>query len=255
MLTRRSVSPHVFPCSDVDGAVQAFLRDGFVVLSDGLPPDEVDKLKCIVTQKADNILRLDEAGLEPAWKQHGFRRFSYGEYGHSREWEYLGLNERVLPILKGIWQGHDFRAVGAGGDFVLPGGTWQPLHNDMSWRAAGEQVPRVVIVNYYVSDVLPTSGPVRIVPGTARFPVPPYKVIGRFEPRWMKESVITGRPGYAVIRDPRAWHGGTPNTSTDTRYMPNIEYVLRDAPIDEVYGDTNLEQLSQGRWIAEFTNS
>ena len=114
MLTRRSVSRHIFPCSDVDGAVHAFRRDGFVVLSDGLSLGEVAKLKRIVTQKAENILRLDEAGIEPAWKQHGFRRYSYGEYGHSPEWEYLGLNEKVLPILKGIWQGHDFRAVGAG---------------------------------------------------------------------------------------------------------------------------------------------
>ena len=37
--------------------------------------------------------------------------------------------------------------------------------------------------------------------------------------------------------------------------MPAVEYVLRDAPIHEVNGDTNLEQLSQGRWIAEFANS
>jgi hypothetical protein len=37
--------------------------------------------------------------------------------------------------------------------------------------------------------------------------------------------------------------------------MPNIEYVLRDAPMDEIDGDTNVEQLSRGRWIAEFANS
>ena len=254
-LTRRARPRHVFACSDVAGAVEAFRRDGFVVLSDGLDPEDVASLKEMVERKGQEIVRLDEAGVLPAWKRHGFKRYSYGEYGHSPEWEHLGHNERVLPILKGIWQGHDFRAVGAGGDFVLPGGTWQPLHNDMTWKAAGEPVPRVILVNYYVSEVQPRCGPIRIVPGTARFPVPPHKVINRFEPRWMKQSLVTGKPGYAIIRDPRAWHGGTPNTSPDARYMVDIGYVLRDAQAEEIDGDTNVEQLSQGRWIAEFSNS
>ena len=42
----------------------------------------------------------------------------------------------------------------------------------MAWKAAGEPVPRVILVNYYVSDVRPSSGPIRIVPGTAQFPYP-----------------------------------------------------------------------------------
>ena len=35
--------------------------------------------------------------------------------------------------------GHAFRAVAAGGDFVLPGGEIQALHNDLSWKGAGEK--------------------------------------------------------------------------------------------------------------------
>ena len=30
--------------------------------------------------------------------------------------------------------------------------------------------------------------------------------------------------GSVIIRDPRAWHGGTPNLSSMRRYLPNIEY-------------------------------
>jgi ectoine hydroxylase-related dioxygenase (phytanoyl-CoA dioxygenase family) len=254
-LTRGRRSARAFRCSDVEAAVRAFSRDGFVVLSDALDPDAVEELRKIVEEKATEIVRLDEAGLLPPEKRHGHNRYSYGEYGHSAEWEYLGKNESVLPVLMRIWEGRGFRAVGAGGDFVLPGGTWQALHNDMSWRAAGERMPRVLTVNYYVTDVQSTNGPIRLVPGTARFPVPPHRVIDRFEPRWMKRSVILGKPGYAIIRDPRVWHGGTPNCSSAPRYMPNIEYVLRDAPMDEIDGDTNVEQLSRGRWIAEFANS
>ena len=45
------------------------------------------------------------------------------------------------------------------------------------------------------------------------------------EPLWMKRSTVCPvAAGSAIIRDPRAWHGGTPNLSNETRCMPNVEY-------------------------------
>ena len=113
-------------------------------------------------------------------------------------------------ILRGDLAGSAFRAVAAGGDFVLPGGEWQPLHNDLAWKGAGEEVPRLLIVNYYVSDVRAASGPIRMVPGTARFPVPPHRVIGKHEPAWMKQSVATGQ----------AWLCGHPRSAGLARRHP-----------------------------------
>ena len=252
-LTKKAATPPVLHCAQVEEAVRLFYRDGYVVLSDALTTDEAQALHATVKRKADGIVELDEKGLLKADTKHGDKRYSFGEYGHSQEWEYLAQNERVLAIIKAIWKGHAFRALTAGGDFVLPGGTWQALHNDMAWKAAGEKLPRVVIVNYYVSNVLPSSGPIRQIPGTARFPVP-NKVVKDFEPEWMRQSVVTGKPGYAIIRDPRVWHGGTPNTSSEPRYMPNLEFVLRDAPIEEMGGTPVLDQLNRGQWIAEFAN-
>lgn len=253
---RTEAKPTGFPvlqCTDVEEAARTFYRNGFVVLAEALTAAEAEELKEIVKRKADETLRSLEAGLLPPEPGHGDKRYSFGDYGHSPEWEYLASNERVLGVLKAIWKGRPFRAVAAGGDFVFPGGTYQPLHNDMAWRAAGEELPRVVTVNYYVSDIERINGPIRQVPGTARFPVP-NQVVAKFEPGWMKESVVTGKRGYAVIRDPRAWHGGTPNNSSEVRYMPNLEYVLRDAPLHEVLGSAVLNQLKRGKWIAEFAN-
>ena len=140
-LTRRSYSPPVFRCSDVEAAVNAFRRDGFVILSDALAPGDVDKLRRIVDQKAEDIVRRHAEGLLAEDLMHGSSRYSFGEYGHNPEWEYLGHNPTVLGVLGGIWEGHGYRAVAAGGDFVLPGGAWQPLHSDMGWKAAGEECP------------------------------------------------------------------------------------------------------------------
>jgi ectoine hydroxylase-related dioxygenase (phytanoyl-CoA dioxygenase family) len=253
-LTRRSFTPPILSSGDVAEAVKVFYRDGFVVIADGLTQEEASQLKAVVKHKADEILKLEAQGLVRPELRHGDKRYSYGEYGANPEWEHLAQNPRVLGIVKAIWKGRAFRALSAQGDFVLPGGTWQPLHNDMIWRGAGEKVPRVVITNYYVSDVLPSSGPIRQIAGTARFPVP-NRVVNKYEPSWMRESIITGKPGYAVIRDPRVWHGGTPNTSTEPRYMPNVEYVLRDVDAEEIGGTLNLNQLNQQRWIAEFENA
>ena len=66
----------------------------------------------------------------------------------------------------------------------------------------------------------------------------------------MKRSTITGHPGFAVIRDQRGWHGGTPNTSSEPRYMPDVMYVLRDAPAAAATF-LNMTAPSAGKWIAE----
>jgi hypothetical protein len=34
-----------------------------------------------------------------------------------------------------------------------------------------------------------------------------------------------------------------------------VEYIIRDAPLSEVGGTLNLEQLKRGQWIAEFPNT
>ena len=42
----------------------------------------------------------------------------------------------------------------------------------------------------------------------------------------MRLSTLAGAPaGAAIIRDTRAWHGGTPNLGREIRAMPNVEYM------------------------------
>jgi hypothetical protein len=41
----------------------------------------------------------------------------------------------------------------------------------------------------------------------------------------MKLSTVCPAPaGSVLIRDVRAWHGGTPNLSDEVRCIPNVEY-------------------------------
>merc|ERR1712046_182393 len=45
------------------------------------------------------------------------------------------------------------------------------------------------------------------------------------EPEWMKLSTLRPLPaGSVIVRDVRAWHGGTPNVSDEIRCIPNVEF-------------------------------
>ena len=253
-MTRNSFSIEMVQPEQVKDAVNLFYRDGFVVIADVLDVDEVKRLKEVVERKGIEIANLDKQGLLPPHADHGEARYSFGDFGHNPSWEYIAQNMKILPIIKAIWKEHSFMAVSAGGDFVLPGGKFQILHNDMGWRASGDSPPKVITVNYYITDITRENGPIRQIPRTARFP-PPTSLLEKFEPAWMKDAILTGRAGTAIIRDPRGWHGGTPNLSSETRYMPNCEYVLKGASLKEVGGFANELQLSQGKCICEFSGS
>ena len=67
------------------------------------------------------------------------------------------------------------------------------------------------------------NGPTRQIPGTqnSRARIPD---LGQ-EPEWMKLSTVCPAPaGSIMIRDTRAWHGGTPNLTDEVRSIPNLEF-------------------------------
>ena len=136
----------------------------------------------------------------------------------------------------------NYIARGGGGDFCLPGAVhYQPLHSDMGdrRRIGGQTLgsfydPRGIMnyrdlpcpyicCNFLTVDSTAINGPTRQIPGTqhSREPIPKLKE----EPEWMKLSTVCHAPaGSVLIRDTRAWHGGTPNLSQEVRAMPNAEF-------------------------------
>jgi hypothetical protein len=130
----------------------------------------------------------------------------------------------------------------ASGDFCLPGAVgYQPLHSDVGdWRGddktpfsafhdpRGELTIRdlpapYVCVNFLPQDVTRLNGPTRQIPGTqhSRVRIPKLDE----EPEWMRLSTVCPAPAGAImIRDVRAWHGGTPNISDAMRSIPNLEF-------------------------------
>jgi hypothetical protein len=191
-------------------------------------------------------------------------RYSYGTASASRQllhepvWASMIDLSTTTPLLAHIFGGDDYWVIGAGGDLCLPGAIeYQTLHADyrerfdlppgrlaqarrlgvelrtvpggeaLDDRTRGlvfERTPPRVTINFLMSDQTWENGPIRHIPGTqARPSSPPTQAD---EPPWMRLSTVVGAPaGAGVFRDPRGWHGATPNVSREIRAMPNVEYA------------------------------
>ena len=191
-------------------------------------------------------------------------RYSFGTSSASRHlmhdpaWTQLLDLPTTTPILTEIFGTPDYLVRGGGGDVCLPGAIeYQHLHCDQkdslamppgrlrqaaacgvelrarpgtdeldlaTQRLVIERTAPLVTINFLLDEMTRENGPIRQIPGShSAQGSPPLPVD---EPEWMRLSTLVGAPaGAGVLRDIRAWHGGTPNLSRDVRAMPNIEYV------------------------------
>ena len=151
-------------------------------------------------------------------------------------------NPVVTAILTKIFGSTNYLLRAASGDFCLPGTVdYQLLHSDVGdwvsetkspfssfYDPSGEvtlrDLPRpYVCVNFLPQHLTRLNGPTRQIPGTqkSRALIPRLKD----EPEWMRLSTVCPVPaGSIMIRDTRAWHGGTPNVSDAVRSLPNLEF-------------------------------
>jgi ectoine hydroxylase-related dioxygenase (phytanoyl-CoA dioxygenase family) len=238
------VGLEVLEPSEVERAVRLFHRDGFVVVRDALTAAQTEFLRAGVAEVVDDIVALDSDHRG----NRGSNRYSFGGSSltrsmlHRPEWQMLVDLPTVTPILRAIFGSDDYIVRAASGDFCLPGAVeYQPLHSDMRDFVDGTSTPfssfrdprghlsnrdlpcPYVCVNFMPIDMTRLNGPTRQIPGTqhSRAPIPRLSE----EPEWMRLNTVCPAPAGAVqIRDVRAWHGGTPNLSGETRAIPNVEY-------------------------------
>lgn len=229
---------------DVELIVKRFKKDGFVVVENILQPDQVAMLAEGCNQVVDEILALDaeRAGNRGAY------RYSFGGSSltrsqlHHPAWQMMLEVPAVTKLVSAIFGSDDFILRAASGDFCLPGAVeYQPLHSDVRDWLSAKQTPfssfydasgqvslrdmpcPYVCVNFLPQDVTKLNGPTRQIPGTqsSRARIPNLEE----EPEWMRLSTVCPAPaGSIMIRDTRAWHGGTPNLSEAVRSIPNLEF-------------------------------
>lgn len=233
---------------EVERATELFFRDGFVVIRDALDPIQLANLRDGCDREIHKLLAQDKARAG----NRGSHRYSFGSASrtghlmHCNEWTTLIDLASLRPVLQNIFGSDEYICRGGGGDFCLPGATqYQPLHSDMSDVVHHEHKGKTytfgsftdprgklnyrdlpspyICCNFLINDATPVNGPTRQIPGTqnSQTPIPSLDR----EPEWMKLSTVCPAPaGSVMIRDVRAWHGGTPNLSNEVRAIPNVEY-------------------------------
>lgn len=238
----------------IEDAKRIFYRDGFVIVRDALTQEQLMTIRRGCARVISEIMEIDSARQG----NRGSHRYSFGSASttghqlHNPEWAMLIDLPTITPILESIFESQDYICRGGGGDFCLPGAVdYQPLHSDVGdrreiadhaaaadsdggkfsgafWDPRGLLTLRdlpcpYVCCNFLMTDFTALNGPTRQIPGTqhSHEPIPTLDD----EPAWMKLSTTCPAPaGSVLIRDPRAWHGGTPNLSNEARAIPNIEY-------------------------------
>lgn len=229
---------------DVQEAVRLFARDGFVVIANILNNEQTSQLAAQCNAVVQEIVALDgdRAG------NRGSHRYSFGGSSMTRSqlhrpaWQMLLELETVDTLVSAIFGSPDYMLRAASGDFCLPGAVaYQRLHADVRDWVSTEKTPfsafhdprgllsirdlpcPYLAVNFLPQDVTRLNGPTRQIPGTqnARGRIPSLQE----EPEWMRLSTVCPVPaGSIMIRDTRAWHGGTPNLTDAVRSIPNLEF-------------------------------
>ena len=250
-LEKNNGIPNLETCKpmDIERAKFQFYRDGFVVVTDVLNKAQLDYLRSGCERVIREMMALDKNRVG----NRGSHRYSFGGASktghllHHPEWAMLIDLQTVTPILVSIFGSKNYISRGGGGDFCLPGAIeYQALHSDMGDRIEDYNIngdfvssgsfkdPRGILTyrdlpcpyvccNFLIVDFNKINGPTRQIIGTqhSKQPIPSLDV----EPEWMKLSTVCPAPaGSVLIRDVRAWHGGTPNLSNEIRAIPNVEF-------------------------------
>ena len=229
---------------ELERAIALFRRDGFVVIGNVLGVDQTQELAEGCDEAVSEILALDPERNG----NRGAHRYSFGGSSltrsqlHRPAWQNLLSVTTVTTLLDALFESPHYCLRAASGDFCLPGAVaYQRLHSDVrDWLSDADSPfsafhdPRgqltirdlpcpYICVNFIPQDLTPLNGPTRQIPGTqhARTPIPGLAE----EPEWMRLSTVCPVPaGSIMVRDVRAWHGGTPNLSDSVRSIPNLEF-------------------------------
>lgn len=265
----------IVAAKNLERVVTLFRRDGFVVVANVLNHEQTAMLAEGCNEVVDEILAIDP--------QHqgnrGELRYSFGGCSltrsqlHRPAWQMLLQLPALTPLLNAIFGSPNYALRAASGDFCLPGATkYQRLHSDVRDWVSDEDSPfsafhdptgrltirdlpcPYVCANFLPQDVTRLNGPTRQIPGTqhSREQIPS---LGD-EPEWMRLSTVCPAPaGSVLLRDVRAWHGGTPNLSEQTRSIPNLEFYAPwfHEPIVPGISRSDYSKLSErARYLARF---
>lgn len=223
-------------------AAEIFRDFGFVLVLGALDPRKAAQVYKDCQALEPRIV----SDFQPKGNRHGGARYSFGKASSTNSlihipsfakhlldnWAVMAVMESISELKPSCDEVHPsatrMHCIAAGGDFVLPGeGRFQAMHNDMGCESQKNHIvlpPPVISVNFAVAPISGLNGPMRMVPGTQGslgywdgYPVEPAE--------WRGTRLFPLPVGAAIFRDVRTLHGGSPNFSKRTRFLPSVEFA------------------------------
>jgi ectoine hydroxylase-related dioxygenase (phytanoyl-CoA dioxygenase family) len=205
--------------------VEQFHRDGYLFLTNVLPPDTVAVLKT----------DLDRALVENNEEGDGIIQLHHRMFEISPENLRLFDMEPIVTFAEAL-VAKDCHVIHNNSFRVQPGKGITTWHQDDAAHylvTHGEPPTNVRLpvllftANYYLTDVTEAAnGPTQVIPGSHLFGASPPPVIEGT--KWEDKLVsCTGPAGSVVMFNNQVWHRGGPNLSDRVRYMTQVSYARR----------------------------
>jgi ectoine hydroxylase-related dioxygenase (phytanoyl-CoA dioxygenase family) len=242
-----------------DREVEAYRRDGYLVVPDVLSARELGQLQEIidvwVSQAANVDTHTDLYDLEPSHTraQPRVRRLKT-PHRHHLAFRALPSHPKVLAIVTRLI-GPNLRLHGSKLNIKAPG-YGSPVEWHQDWAFYPHTNDDLLAIGVMLDDMDLENGPVMFVPGSHRGPVYDHHSDGVFcgaidpkaiAPEIQKAVPLTGRAGSMSFHHVRLLHGSALNTSNRRRQLLLYEVAAADAwPL---LGISSLEEFD-GRMIA-----
>ena len=166
-------------------------------------------VKCMEEVQKQLIAEYESARPLP-WRGGG-KWFGHVEYVPSPSCpiiQEVASNQRIQEVLDRA-MGKNYKIIGLGGNANLPGSTYQPAHMD------GVQGTDFLVVNIPLGKVTEQNGSLELWPGTHKENL----TVSQFNSKPRQSARVNSSPGDIAIRYSNVWHRGTPNRSSEVRFM------------------------------------
>lgn len=202
---------------------KAFLDEqGYLPLKNILSPDQVTALR---TRYDELVLEEGEDAGKEVHQEEGTNRLA-DLVNKGDIFDVCYTHPRVLAAINHVLKGN-FKLSSLNGRAALPGQGLQGIHAD--WAKAVEPGDYFVCNSLWLlNDFSPQNGATRVVPGSHKSRQHPRDVLDDPKKPVPNELIITEKAGTVVIFNAHTWHGGTRNTSTESRYGLHGYYCRRD---------------------------
>jgi ectoine hydroxylase-related dioxygenase (phytanoyl-CoA dioxygenase family) len=224
-----------------DRELEAYRRDGYLVVADVLSAREVRQLQDVIDGWMAGAARVDAHtdlyDLEPSHSraQPRVRRIKTPHRQHPL-FDALPRHPSVVAILSKLI-GSDLRLHGSKLNMKAPG-YGSPVEWHQDWAFYPHTNDDILAIGVMLDDMEPTNGPLMVVPGSHTGPIYDHHADGVFcgaiDPAAIASQTgravaLTGRAGSMSFHHVRALHGSALNTSNRRRQLLLYEVAAADA--------------------------